>query len=69
MQQWEITKVKFSETNDKIFYNLNGVTSFPIGHPYLKELTSYKESKGEKIEKKYSPRKGKSKKVRNRSFC
>ena len=36
----------FSQTNDKKFYNLNGITSLPIGHPYLKDLTTYKENKG-----------------------
>ena len=51
MQKSLVTKTKFSQTNDKRFYNLNGVTSLPMGHPYLKDLTAYKESKGKKIEK------------------
>ena len=41
-------KTKFSQTNDKRFYNLNGVTSLPIGHPHLQNFTLYKEKKGEK---------------------
>ena len=51
MQKSVVTKPKFSQTNDKRFYNLNGVALLLMGHPYLKDLTVYKESKGEKIEK------------------
>ena len=51
MQKSIVTKSNFSQTNDKRFYNLNGIMSFPIGHPYLKDLTAYKENKGENIEK------------------
>ena len=51
MQKSIVTKSKFSQTNDKRFYNLNGITSLPIGHPYFKDLTAYKENKGENIEK------------------
>ena len=51
MQKSVVTKIKFSQTNDKRVYNLNGVTSLSMGHSYLKDLTAYKQSKGEKIEK------------------
>ena len=49
MQKTSVMKTKFSQTNDKRFYNLNGVTSLPIGHPYLKGITSYKEKKEKKL--------------------
>ena len=51
MEQTTILKSKFSQTNDKRFYNLNDVTSLPIGHTFLQDATLYKESKCEKIEK------------------
>ena len=54
MEQTIILKSKFSQTNDKRFYNLNGVTSPPIGHPFLQDVTLYKESKCEKTEKYFS---------------
>ena len=34
MQKSVVTKPKFSQTNDKRFYNLNGVALLPMGHPY-----------------------------------
>ena len=46
MQNISIMKTKLSQANDKRFYSLNGITSLPIGHPYLRELTKYKEEKG-----------------------
>ena len=46
-----IMKTKFSQTNDKRCYFLNGITSLPVGHPFLKDLTDYKERKDKKIEK------------------
>ena len=51
MQKKSAQKTKFSQTNDKRFYSLNGVTSLLFGRLYLKDLTSYKEKKDEKIEK------------------
>ena len=51
LQQTLISKTTFSQTKDKKFYNLNGITSLPLGYPYLKQLTAYKESKSERIEK------------------
>ena len=68
MQQTTIVKSKFSQTNDKRFYNLNCVTSLPLVHPYLKNLTSYKESKGEKIEKYFIEEKNNFKKLPSEVF-
>ena len=51
MTKATVQTTKFSQTNDKIFYFLNGVTSLPLGHPLLSELTNYNERKGERIEK------------------
>ena len=51
MTKTTVQKTKFSQTNDKKFYLLSGVTSLPVGHPLLSELTNYKEQKGERIEK------------------
>ena len=50
MQKTQVLKIKFSQTSDKRFYLPNGITSLPIGHPYLNELTKYKEEKGKRIE-------------------
>ena len=68
MQQMTIEKTKFSQTYDKRFYNLCGVTSLPIGHPYLKDLTTYKESKSEKIEKYFLEEKNDFKKLQTEAF-
>ena len=51
MEQTAILKSRFSQINNKRFYNINGVTSLPIGHPFLQDVTLNKESKCEKIEK------------------
>ena len=51
MTKTAVMKTKFSQTNDKRFYFLNGITSLPVSHPLLKDLTDYKEQKDEKIEK------------------
>ena len=51
MKKSVVTKTTFSQKNDKRFYSLNGITSLPMGHPYLKDPTVYKENKCEKIEK------------------
>ena len=51
MQKTTAMKTKFFQTNDKRYYYLNGITSLPIGHPYLNNLILYKDKKGEKIEK------------------
>ena len=51
MEQTATLKSRFSQINDKRFYNINGVTSLPIGDPFLQDVTLYKESKCEKIEK------------------
>ena len=68
MQQTTIVKTKFSQTNDTRFYNLNCITSLPLGHPYLKNLTSYKESKGEKIEKYFLEEKNNFEKLKSEAF-
>ena len=64
-----MVKTKFSQTNDKGFYNLNGVTSLPMGHPSLKDLTTYKESRGEKIEKYFIEEKENFKKLEIEAFA
>ena len=48
MQNTAVMKTKFSQTNDKRFYNLNGIISLPIGHLFSKDLTSFKEKKRRK---------------------
>ena len=68
MQQTLISKTTFSQTNDKKFYNLNGVTSLPLGYPYLKQLTAYKESKSERIEKYFLEEKNNLKKLGTEAF-
>ena len=42
MQKTSIMKTKFSHTNDKRFYYLNGITSLPIGHSLLNNLMNDK---------------------------
>ena len=59
---------QFSQTNDKQFYNLNGITSLPIGHPYLKDNTLYKEQTGEKIEKYFIEEKNNLKQKEHEAF-
>ena len=68
MEKSVVTKTKFSQTNDKRFYNLNGVTSLPMGRRHLKDLTAYKESKGEKIEKYFIEKKENLKKLEIEAF-
>ena len=64
-----VTKIKFSQTNDKRFCNLNGATSLPMGHPYLKDLAAYKESKGEMIDKYFIKEKENFKKLEIETFA
>ena len=66
IQKTVVMLTKFSQANDKIFYNLNEITSLPIGHLYLKDLTSYKEKIGEKFEKYFL--KEKNKKLEREAF-
>ena len=49
MQKITAMKTKFSQTNDKRYYYLNGITSLPIGQPYLNDLTLYKEKREKKL--------------------
>ena len=65
MEQTVILKSSFSQINDKRFYNINGVTFLPIGHPVLQDVTLYKESKCEKIEKYFL---GEKRKLKNLEF-
>ena len=51
MTKTTVQNTKSSQTNNKIFYFLDGVTSLPLGHPQLKQLTDDKENKEKKIEK------------------
>ena len=51
MQQRTVVKTKFTKFNDKRFYFVDGKTSLPSSHPYLKKLNEYKEQKGQRIEK------------------
>ena len=51
MQQKTVIKTKFSQFKDKRFYFADGITSLPLPHLYLKELSEYKEQKGQSIEK------------------
>ena len=37
-----VSKVQFSQLNDKRFYFPNGIISLPYGHPYLEELRKEK---------------------------
>ena len=49
MQKTTVIKIKFSQTSDKKYYYLNGISSSPIGHPYLNDLILCKEKKREKL--------------------
>ena len=51
MTTHKITKTKFSQIKDKIFYFPNGILSLPFGHLFLNELDEYKKNKGQRIEK------------------
>ena len=42
MQMKSVSKVQFSQLNDKRFYFPNGIISLPYGHPYLEELRKEK---------------------------
>ena len=42
MQIKSVSKVQFSQLNDKRFYFPNGIISLPYGHPYLEELRKEK---------------------------
>ena len=48
MQKTTVMKTKFSQTNDKRYYYLNGITSY-LGHTYLNDFTLYKEKKEKKL--------------------
>ena len=61
-------KTKFSQMNDKRYYYLNGVTSLPIEHPYLNDITAHKEKKGQKIEKYFEQKKKNLKKLERDVF-
>ena len=51
MQQKTVIKTKFSQFKDKRFYFADGITFLPLPHLYLKELSEYKEQKGQSLEK------------------
>ena len=68
MTKTSAAKTKFSQTNNKRFYFLNGVTSLPVGHPLLKDLTNYKEQKGEKFKKYFLDKKNVLKQMERQAF-
>ena len=68
MTKMTVQKTKILQTNDKRFSFLNDVTSLPVGHPLLKQLTDYKENKGEKIKKYFLDEKNTLKSIEHERF-
>ena len=68
MQKSTVMGTKLSQTNDKRYYYLNRITSLPVSHPYLNDLTTYKEKKGENIEKYFIQEKNNLKKLERDAF-
>ena len=41
---------KFAQINDKRYYFEDGIISLPFSHPYLNEISKYKQNKEQKVE-------------------
>ena len=63
-----VTKTKFSQLNDKIFYFPYRVLSLPYGHPSLSEIDNFKSQKGHKIEKYFWQEKDKLLEMEKKAF-
>ena len=50
MTTHKIVKTNFSQLNDKRFYFPNAIVSLPFGHSSLKDIDTFKKSKGQRIE-------------------
>ena len=46
-----VTKITFSQLNDKRFYYPDGILSLPYGHKSLSEIDDFERQKGQKVEK------------------
>ena len=55
-----VTKTKFSQLDGKRFYFPNGKLSLPYGHPSLAAIDNFKKEQGQKIEKYFWEKKGRS---------
>ena len=45
-----VEKSKFAQINDKRYYFEDGIISLPFSHPYLNEISKYKQNKEQKVE-------------------
>ena len=67
MTTHKVTKTKFSQLNDKMFYFPNAILCLPFGHTALKQLDKYKKKKGQKVESYFTKKKRKT--VGIREMC
>ena len=58
MVKTTVTKTRFSQLNDKRFYFPNDTLSPPYGHPSLAAIDNFKKEQGQKIEKYFWEKKG-----------
>ena len=58
MVKTTVTKTRFSQLNDKRFYFPNDTLSLPYGHPSLAAIDNFKKEQGQKIEKYFWEKKG-----------
>ena len=45
-----VEKSKFAQINDKKYYFEDGIISLLFSHPYLNEISKYKQNKEQKVE-------------------